>query len=123
MALNNNIVERRPPERRRRRAAYALPTLFTAGNIFLGYLAILRSFQGAMLAASNTGSASEHFIFAAKCVGAAAFLDGLPTFAAHSAALILPRHRVQDIDTPEDWAEAELMHAALARRQRGEGAV
>ena len=25
-----------------RRAAYALPTLFTAGNIFLGYLSILR---------------------------------------------------------------------------------
>jgi CDP-diacylglycerol--serine O-phosphatidyltransferase len=77
MALNNVIVDSRPPERRPRRAAYALPTLFTAGNIFLGYLAILRSFQGAMLAASNAGSASEHFIFAAKCVGAAAFLDGL----------------------------------------------
>jgi pseudaminic acid cytidylyltransferase len=47
---------------------------------------------------------------------AAAFLDGLPSFAAHSAALILPRHRVQDIDTPEDWRQAELLHAALARR-------
>ena len=39
---------RRPP-----RAAYALPTLFTAGNIFLGYLSILRSFKGAMAAASG----------------------------------------------------------------------
>jgi pseudaminic acid cytidylyltransferase len=27
--------------------------------------------------------------------------------------LILPRHRVQDIDTPEDWARAELMFKAL----------
>ena len=42
---------------------------------------------------------------------------GLPTFGAHSAALIVPRHRVQDIDTPEDWAQAELMHAALAQRR------
>ena len=67
----------RPSGRRPRRAAYALPTLFTAGNIFLGYLAILRSFQGAMLAASHSGGASEHFGFAARAIGAAAFLDGL----------------------------------------------
>jgi pseudaminic acid cytidylyltransferase len=44
---------------------------------------------------------------------AAAFRAGLPMFAAHSIAILLPRHRVQDIDTPEDWARAELMHAAL----------
>ena len=34
-------------------------------------------------------------------------------FAADSVAIALPRHRVQDIDTPEDWIRAELMHAAL----------
>lgn len=44
---------------------------------------------------------------------AAAFRAGLPMFAAHSIAILLPRHRVQDIDTPEDWARAELVHAAL----------
>ena len=63
--------------RRRRRAAYALPTLFTAGNIFLGYLSILRSFRGAMLAASAAPGASEHFEVAAKAIGIAVFLDGL----------------------------------------------
>jgi N-acylneuraminate cytidylyltransferase len=31
----------------------------------------------------------------------------------------LPRHRVQDIDTPEDWARAELMYASLAAHERG----
>ena len=31
-----------------RRAAYALPTLFTAGNVFLGFYALLETFQGAM---------------------------------------------------------------------------
>jgi N-acylneuraminate cytidylyltransferase len=44
---------------------------------------------------------------------AAAFRAGLTVFAADSVAILLPRHRVQDIDTPEDWARAELMHAAL----------
>jgi CDP-diacylglycerol--serine O-phosphatidyltransferase len=60
--------------------AYALPTLFTAGNIFLGFLSILRSFNGAMLAASGAAGAagaSEHFTIAAKAIGAAVFLDGL----------------------------------------------
>jgi CDP-diacylglycerol--serine O-phosphatidyltransferase len=57
--------------------AYALPTLFTAGNIFLGYLSILRSFNGAMLAATGGAGASDHFSIAAKAIGAAVFLDGL----------------------------------------------
>jgi CDP-diacylglycerol--serine O-phosphatidyltransferase len=57
--------------------AYALPTLFTAGNILLGYLSILRSFRGAMLAASGGAGAAEHFTIAAETIGVAVFLDGL----------------------------------------------
>lgn len=45
---------------------------------------------------------------------AEAFRAGLPVFAAHSVAIVLPRYRVQDIDTLEDWKRAELMHGALA---------
>lgn len=44
---------------------------------------------------------------------AEAFRRDLPMFAPHSVAVLLPRHRVQDIDTPEDWRQAELMHAAI----------
>lgn len=77
MGLRDRLVDPNSPDRRPRRAAYALPTLFTAGNIFLGYLSILRSFRGAMLAASGAGGAAEHFAFAAKAVGAAALLDGV----------------------------------------------
>src|SRR5512146_449861 len=77
MGLRDKLVDPRSPDRRPRRAAYALPTLFTAGNIFLGYLSILRSFKGAMLAASGAGGAPEHFAIAAKAIGAAVFLDGL----------------------------------------------
>ena len=36
MGLRERLVDPRSPDRRPRRAAYALPTLFTAGNIFLG---------------------------------------------------------------------------------------
>src|SRR5437763_1691182 len=77
MALKDRFVDPNSPDRRPRKAAYALPTLFTAGNIFLGYLSILRSFKGAMLAASGAAGASEHFAIAAQAIGAAAFLDGL----------------------------------------------
>ena len=44
---------------------------------------------------------------------AESFLQALPIFAPHSAAWLLPRYRVQDIDSPEDWRRAELMHQAL----------
>jgi CDP-diacylglycerol--serine O-phosphatidyltransferase len=77
MSLKDRLVDPHSPTRRPRKAAYALPTLFTAGNIFLGFLSILRCFKGAMLAASGAAGASEHFAVAAKAIGAAVFLDGL----------------------------------------------
>ena len=35
--FSERLVDPRSPDRRPRRAAYALPTIFTAGNIFLGF--------------------------------------------------------------------------------------
>src|ERR1017187_3502359 len=77
MGLKERLIDPKSPDRRPRRAAYALPTLFTAGNIFLGFLAILRSFRGSMAAVSCGLEAPEHFAIAAKAIGAAVFLDGL----------------------------------------------
>ena len=77
MDLKGRLVDPNSPERRPRRAAYALPTLFTAGNIFLGFLAILRAFHGSILASAGDPAASENFAVAAKAIGAAVFLDGL----------------------------------------------
>src|SRR5579859_6090921 len=77
MSLKERLVDPKSPDRRPRRAAYALPTLFTAGNIFLGYISILRSFRGGILAAAGAGGAPEQFAIAAKAIGAAVFLDGL----------------------------------------------
>jgi CDP-diacylglycerol--serine O-phosphatidyltransferase len=49
LSFAERLVDPRSPDRRPRRAAYALPTFFTAGNLFLGFVAILQAFQGAML--------------------------------------------------------------------------
>lgn len=43
-----------------------------------------------------------------------AWLSGKPMFGAHSAPVVLPRYRVQDIDTIEDWKRAELMLTSLS---------
>lgn len=44
---------------------------------------------------------------------AAAWAAGRPVFSPAAAAMVLPRHRVQDIDTPDDWTSAEGMFSAF----------
>ena len=41
-----------------------------------------------------------------------AFLNDVQIFSDHSSPIILPRYLVQDIDTIEDWKQAELMYNA-----------
>jgi CDP-diacylglycerol--serine O-phosphatidyltransferase len=77
MSLKDRFADPNSPEHRPRKAAYALPTLFTAGNILLGYISILRCFQGAMLAASGSAGAADQFTVAAQAIIAAVVLDGL----------------------------------------------
>lgn len=42
-----------------------------------------------------------------------AWLQGKPLFSEHATPVKLPRHRVQDIDTPEDWERAEWLFKAM----------
>jgi CDP-diacylglycerol--serine O-phosphatidyltransferase len=77
LTLKERFIDPRSPSRRPRRAAYALPTLFTAGNIFLGFIAILRSIEGTLFGAGGHLGANPHFEVAAKAIGAAVVLDGL----------------------------------------------
>ena len=42
-----------------------------------------------------------------------AWLEGRTVFGARSAPVVLPRWRVQDIDTPEDWERAERLWQAF----------
>ncbi len=44
---------------------------------------------------------------------ASAFLSGKPFFNEYSRVILLPRKRVQDIDTIEDWELAELLFSVL----------
>jgi len=77
LTFKERFFDPRPPSRRPRRAAYALPTLFTAGNIFLGFIAIVRAIEGTLLAATGQLGPNTHFEVAAKAIGAAVVLDGL----------------------------------------------
>ncbi|MBM3813479.1 MAG: CDP-diacylglycerol--serine O-phosphatidyltransferase [Acidimicrobiia bacterium] len=77
LRLKDRLVDPNSPDRRPRKAAYALPTLFTAGNLLLGYLAIMKAFQGAMLAATGATGVNPHLEVSAISIGVAVFLDGL----------------------------------------------
>src|SRR5579885_2566939 len=77
LSLRDRLIDPRSPDRRPRRAAYALPTLFTAGNVFLGFYALLEVFQGAMGFLQNSADAQLHFQWASIGIGIAVFLDGL----------------------------------------------
>lgn len=69
---HGDVVRKRP-----HRAAYALPTLFTAGNICLGYLAIVRTIQAAIVYGADPAAASQHLEIAAQTIGFSFILDGL----------------------------------------------
>ena len=71
------LIDPKSPDRRPRRAAYALPTFFTAGNLLLGFLAIMESFRGSMDFALNIPGAARHFELAAIYIGISVFVDGL----------------------------------------------
>ena len=42
-----------------------------------------------------------------------AFAQGMPLFSSKALPIILPRHRVADIDTEEDWQIAERLYELL----------
>lgn len=50
---------------------------------------------------------------------AAAWLSGKPLFTPAASPVVLPRHRVQDIDTPEDWERAEWLFKSMQVHNQG----
>ncbi len=77
LKLPRTLMERRYSELPRRRAAYALPTLLTAGNILMGFVAIMKSLQGAIAGMAGNPGPNSHFAMAALVIGLAVILDGL----------------------------------------------
>lgn len=49
-----------------------------------------------------------------------AWLEERPIFSREAVAHVLPRFRVQDIDTPEDWERAEWMFRQINAREFGQ---
>jgi CDP-diacylglycerol--serine O-phosphatidyltransferase len=77
LGLRERLIDPRSPDRRPRRSAYALPTLFTAGNMFLGFYAMVEVFLGAMATMQGAADGYLHFQKASLAIGVAVFLDGL----------------------------------------------
>lgn len=63
--------------KRPRRAAYALPTLFTSANILLGFISVLKAFEGALKVRAGDPAFHQDFQTAARAIGFAVFFDGL----------------------------------------------
>lgn len=76
-SIAESLIDPKSPDRRPRRAAYALPTLFTAGNLLLGFLAIMETFRGSMDFTLQVADAWRHFELAAIYIGISVFVDGL----------------------------------------------
>ena len=67
----------RPPHRGLKKGLYVIPTLFTAANIAMGYLAVLSSIRGFSIAASNPELAATYFNSAGVAIGLAILFDTL----------------------------------------------
>jgi CDP-diacylglycerol--serine O-phosphatidyltransferase len=77
MNLRESLIDPKSPDRRPRRAAYALPTLFTAGNVYLGFYTLVKVFEGCMAMVTAPATAYLHFQAAALAIGVSFVLDGL----------------------------------------------
>jgi len=75
--IRERLVDPNSPDRRPRRAAYALPTLFTAGNLFMGFVAIMKAVEGALWAHAGNLGPNPYWEMAAKVIGISVFFDGL----------------------------------------------
>lgn len=67
--------ETKPPHRGIKKGLYVIPTLFTAANVAMGYLAVLSSIRGYQVAAQNPELAASYFNGAGLAIGLAILFD------------------------------------------------
>jgi len=67
--------EQKPPLRGLKKGLYVIPTLFTAANVAMGYLAVLSSIRGFSVYATDPVLASSYFNKAALGIGLAILFD------------------------------------------------
>jgi CDP-diacylglycerol--serine O-phosphatidyltransferase len=67
--------EIKPPHRGLKKGLYVIPTLFTAANVAMGYLAVLSSIRGYQLSANSPELAASYFNSAGLAIGLAILFD------------------------------------------------
>ena len=65
----------KPPHKGLKKGLYVIPTLFTAANVAMGYLAVLSSIRGFSVAKSNPELAASYFNSAGLAIGLAILFD------------------------------------------------
>lgn len=65
----------KPPHRGLKKGLYVIPTLFTAANVAMGYLAVLSSIRGFQVAATDPGLAASYYNSAGLAIGLAILFD------------------------------------------------
>ena len=63
--------DKRPPHKGLKKGLYVIPTLFTAANVAMGYLAVLSSIRGYQASTINAELAASYFNSAAIAIGLA----------------------------------------------------
>ncbi len=71
----DQTTETRPPHRGLKKGLYVIPTLFTAANVGMGFLAVLYSIRGFRVAATDPEYAASYFNTAAIAIGLAILFD------------------------------------------------
>jgi CDP-diacylglycerol--serine O-phosphatidyltransferase len=71
----DDVLDNKPPHRGLKKGLYVIPTLFTAANVAMGYLAVLSSIRGFALAASDPDLAAGYFDRAGIAIGLAILFD------------------------------------------------
>lgn len=65
----------KPPHRGLKKGLYVIPTLFTAANVAMGFLAVLSSIRGFAVAAADPELAASYFNSAGLAIGLAILFD------------------------------------------------
>ncbi|MEQ1646879.1 MAG: CDP-alcohol phosphatidyltransferase family protein, partial [Pyrinomonadaceae bacterium] len=68
-------TETKPPHRGLKKGLYVIPTLFTAANVAMGYLAVLWSIRGFDLSSVDPTLAATYFNSAGLAIGLAILFD------------------------------------------------
>ncbi|MEJ7624438.1 MAG: CDP-alcohol phosphatidyltransferase family protein [Pyrinomonadaceae bacterium] len=71
----DDIQVTKPPHRGLKKGLYVIPTLFTAANVAMGYLAVLWSIRGFQVAVIDPGLAASYYNSAGLAIGLAILFD------------------------------------------------